>query len=518
MNPNDAKKALEELARRGKALSTASGVVGNIRKELFDKQLAFMDDPSQNKAAICTRRAGKTSLWARYCTIVALEKPKSLIRVWGITRLRVKQLLFQEFIDVARRHRIDIRTHETELWVKFDNGSEIRLVGADKDQSIQRKRGDKTQMEVVLEAQLFGPVLRTLVEDVAEPCLIDNRTLGLGGTMCMEGTPGPIPAGYWHSVTGGFDGPGQWVGKGVQIRNGNRDETVLVGAGWSCHRWSLLDNPFLPGIEAEVEKIRQRRSWTADNPTYMREYLGRWVKDDSALYYAFDEVKNTFSIDEIKPWGPGWSHCLGLDIGWKDATAITVWGWHENDPNLYEAFSWKHSKKFAGDVVDVIEDLHKRGFNIIKQVADVGGGGRLYVEDMQARYGVVFDAAEKTKKYDHVMILNDQLRAGKIKVQRGSALAQELATLLKDPNWEPESGKPPGEDPRCENHSCDSALYALRGCFNYAFTEERTAPARGSSEWLEAIEKADEEALSREPDADAWWDSGDYCSEDYDYE
>ena len=95
-------------------------------------------------------RAGKTSLWARYCTIVALQKPKSLIRVWGITRLRVKQLLFQEFVDVAARHRIPVHTHETELSIKFDNGSEIRLVGADKDQSIQRKRGDKTQMEVVL--------------------------------------------------------------------------------------------------------------------------------------------------------------------------------------------------------------------------------------------------------------------------------------------------------------------------------------------------------------------------------
>lgn len=129
-------------------------------------------------------------MWARYCTIECLEKPGSLIRIWAINRLRAKQLLWQEFIDVAARHKVRIKTHETELTIRFENGSEIRLLGADKDKEAQKKRGDKTRMEVILESQLFGPFLKTLVEDVAEPCLFDHQ-----GTMCMEGTPALYPRG-----------------------------------------------------------------------------------------------------------------------------------------------------------------------------------------------------------------------------------------------------------------------------------------------------------------------------------
>ena len=94
----DPRKAAEELARRAAARTKASTVVDGIRGELFDKQLAFIDDPSRNKAALCTRRAGKTSMWSRYATILALTKPRSLVRIWAINRLRAKQLLVKSLM------------------------------------------------------------------------------------------------------------------------------------------------------------------------------------------------------------------------------------------------------------------------------------------------------------------------------------------------------------------------------------------------------------------------------------
>jgi hypothetical protein len=184
---------------------------------------------------MCTRRAGKTMMWPRYCTITALKYPGSLIRVWGITRLRAKQLLWDEFIDVAARHKIKIKFHETEAWIKFDNGSEIRFLGADKLKEAEKKRGDKTRMEVVLEAQLFGPYLRTLIEDIAEPCLSD-----LQGTMCLEGTPGPVPTGYWYAITGSEEAQkndlARWDSEGRLQSTGNLSDSgeeikETVGAG-----------------------------------------------------------------------------------------------------------------------------------------------------------------------------------------------------------------------------------------------------------------------------------------------
>jgi len=443
-------------------------------------------------------------MWPRYCFITALENPKSLIRVWGITRLRVKQLLWQEFIDVAARHRIRIKAHETELTMRLDNGSEIRFVGADKDQSAQRKRGDKTILEVILESQLFGPFLRTLVEDVAEPCLFDMQ-----GTMCMEGTPGPVPTGYWYWITGGSDISGQWDSEGMIVSTGVDQEKERYGAGWSCHRWSLLDNPHLPHAKEELARLRTKRNWTIDNPTYVREYLGRWVKDDGVLFYKFNEGRNTFTLTDLVPWGPGWKHVLGWDLGSKDDMALVAWGWHPSRRELFEAGSWKKPGATAEEVMAQIERWEKLGMDFIAKVADTGGGGKMYVEDVMSRYSQVFEKASKTEKLDHVRMMNDDFVSGFLKVQQGSMLSLEYAALPKDPSWDPDSGKPPAEDPRFPNHCTDAALYSWRKALMYLDFMKEVAP-----ESLEdATERRDEERLTQAPDGD-WWEADNYGDSD----
>ncbi len=460
---SDAKRALLELARRAEAAKAAGGVVAGIRKELFKQQLDFIDDTSRNKVALCTRRAGKTSMWSRYCTIVALQSAGSLIRVWGSSRLRTKQLLWQEFLDVAARHRIPVKVHETELTIRFENGSEIRLVGADKDKDVQRKRGDKTKMEVILEAQLFGPFIRSLVEDVAEPCLFD-----LQGTMCLEGTPGPVPAGYWYWVSGDATQTPRWQSQGMLVSTGGTDrEQERLGAGWSCHSWSLIDNPFLPHAKVELERLRKKRNWTIDSPTYVREYLGKWVKDDGSLFYKFNDGRNTYHMTDVQPWGEGWSHVLGWDLGARDDMALGVWGWHHNRRELYQAAEWKKPGASAEEVVEQIEKWEKAGFNFIAKVADTGGGGLMYVQQVMRRTSQSFESAKKSEKSEHVRLMNDDFLSGKLKVIEGGEYATELAALPKDPDWDENSEKAPGEDKRFANHLCDAHLYAWRHALNY---------------------------------------------------
>lgn len=472
-DPKKPKKALpppeeasKELAKRGLQQVFSLQKVEDIKAELFDKQRAFLEDPSRRKAALCTRRAGKTNLWSRYGTIVAITQPKSLIRIWASSRLRAKQLLWDEFKDVAARHRIAIESHETELTIRYANGSEVRLLGADKDKEAQKKRGDKTSFEVILETQSFGPFLKTLIEDVIEPCLFDTQ-----GTLCLEGTPGPLPTGFWFNVTGGETKAKCWVSPGMVV-NLSGETKELVGGGWSCHRWSLVDNPYIDQwrgrmswrelAHASLEALRKKKNWTLDNPTYVREYTGQWVKDEGVLYYKFGEGRNTYTLGELQPWGPNWKHVLGWDLGAKDDMALVVWGWHPNHKCIYEAFSWKKPGARAAEVVEQIDKLEGRGFNIIKKVADTGGGGRMFVEEVMSRYSHVFEAAKKTDKYEHSRIMNDDFLTGKIKLQRGSAYADEIVGIMKDPDWDEFSGVPPGEDPRCPNHCSDAGLYSFR--------------------------------------------------------
>ena len=499
----DPRKLKEEKLRRELAKARARGVSSSIRGELFDKQLDFIDDPSRNKAALCTRRAGKTSMWARYCTMVALENAGSLIRIWAINRLRAKQLLWHEFTHVCARHKIPIKTHETELTIRFENGSEIRLLGADKDKEAQKKRGDKTRMEVILESQLFGPFLKTLVEDVAEPCLFD-----LQGTMCMEGTPGPVPTGYWYWITGGDDRPvGQWTSQGMLVSTGRTNEMgesekELVGAGWSCHRWSVLDNPHLPHAAVELAAIRKKRHWTIDSPTYVREYRGQWVKDDGVLFYKYNSGRNDYSLVEVQPWGDGWKHVLGWDLGSRDDMALIAWGWHPTRRELYHAAEWKKPQASAEEVIAQIEKWESMGFNFIAKVADTGGGGLMYVEQVMRRTSHVFEAAKKSEKLEHVRLMNDDFLSARLRVQQGSEYAGELSALPKDPDWDPDSGKPPGEDPRFPNHLTDAALYSWRHALNFIDFEAQEKPMTPG----ERVEQRDEELLGRASKNLDWWE------------
>jgi hypothetical protein len=455
-----------------------------IRAELFDKQLAVIDDRSKLVAPLCSRRAGKTNIWPRVATICALERPRALVRIWAVSLLRAKQLVWDELVRLHARHKLEVKYNETTHTMRFPNGSEIRLLGADKLKEAEKKRGDKTAMEIVIESQLFGPYLEKIVDDIAGPGLAD-----LNGTFYLEGTPGPVCAGHWYSISGGNDTATRWISQGRNVQQS------LVGAGWSCHRWTLLDNPFPNGKKYWHDWLAHKKAsmrWADDNPTYLREYLGRWVNDYDALFYAFDPVRNTFLPGHpTQPWGPGWSHTLGWDLGFHDDMALVVWGFHSALPDLYEAFSWKEPNvSSASKVIDQIVELEARRFNLIKMVADTGGGGKMYVEDVQKRFPYAFEPAQKQHKYDHVRLLNDDLRGGFVKLAQGSPYALEMAELPKrtEPDDEKFEEKAPTEDPRFPNHCCDAGLYAYRGAMHFLHRDTPALIKPGTPEWYKTQE------------------------------
>ncbi len=501
---------LQEVHARANQRSAVSDLVQAIRGELFDKQLAVLDDPAKEKAALCSRRAGKTSMWPRVAVITALERPRCLVRIWAVNKQRAVEMVWEEMKLLCARHKIDAVFNHTVHTVKLPNGSEIRLLGADKQKEAEKKRGDKTAAEIIVESQLFGPYLQNIVEDIAGPCLAD-----LNGTFYLEGTPGPVCAGHWYSISGGNDTASRWVSQGRELQ-GNR-----VGAGWSCHRWSLLDNPFPNGKEhwrGWLRDRKQKRRWADDNPTYLREYLGRWVSDTDSLFYAFDPVRNTFETPNPQPWGPGWMHTLGWDLGFHDDMAIVVWGFHPSRAELYEAYSWKKPGAGIDEIYEQIRDLEKRGFNIVRKVADTGGGGKMFVEEFQKRFPHSFEAAQKRDKYDHVRLLNDDLRTGFVKVQQGSPYALELAELPKAA--EPEDDKPesaPKEDPRFANHCCDAGLYSYRGAMHFLHRDAPQKPRRGSPEWIAEQERSNIQRLEsrRTKEGDCWLDKYDEHTTDF---
>jgi hypothetical protein len=281
----------------------------------------------------------------------------------------------------------------------------------------------------------------------------------------------------------------------------------------------VLDNPHMQHAIQELRLMWAKRRWNETSPTYVREWLGRWVNDSGSLFYKFHEARNTFDVSQLQPWGPGWLHVLGWDLGFRDHMALAVWGWHPQHPDLYEAFSWKWSphqeqEQAIGSIADTvmaqITALEKRGFNFVAKVADTGGGGRMFVEEVMSRHKQSFEAAKKTDKYDHVRLMNDDFLSGRLKLMKGSAYVQEISQLPKDPNWpdpdKPE--KPPTEDPRFENHCCDGALYSWRWAYAYLYEEQKEVPKKGSEAFFDATEEKYISELTRntERESEPWWE------------
>lgn len=509
------REALLEKARRKQAAERAEKTVKAILKELYQLQVDITNDLSMNIAVLGTRRAGKTETWPRAAVVMALRHPGSITRIWAASRLRCKELVWLKLTELCNRHLIKVKSHETELRITFENRSEIRLVGADKDKEAQKKRGDKTILEIILESQSFGPFLEKLVDDVVEPSLFDARStrgtddIPLMGAVILEGTPGPVCTGYWYWITGddGSERKRRWISAGRKLKF-DEDHEETKGANWSCHRLHVLSNPFLPNAKMELARTMQRKGWDVKNPTYQREWCAVWVTDNDALYYKWQLARNGYTFEEMKPWGPGWTHVLGWDVGFNDANALVVWGWHEHSNVLYECASWQENHTTSGPVVEKIREYQAR-FNIVKMVADTGGGGKLFVEEVQVRHSLAFQPAQKQDKFAHVTLMNDDFISKRIKTLVGSELSRDLGGLIKDRDWDPTSGKPPESDPSAHefSHTTDAALYAWRYAYSFLATEKpKERPKQGTPEAVKLAEKEYDERMEKAPPKGEWWE------------
>lgn len=462
-------EALEAETPPEDARRQAEAAVRDIGATLFEAQACFDSDPARRKAALCTRRAGKTDLVPKRLVRRALAAPESIRVYLAITRVRAMELLWRPLELLNERHGLHGKPNLTLGTWTFPNHAVIRLRGADDKREAGKGRGDKLHEVTIDECQLFpSEVLAEMVDDVYGPTLED-----VGGDINLMGTPGIVCAGKWWKITR--------PDRAELLKAGAFED---VEAGWSVHEWSVLDNPFMAHMRQRLPELKAERKWADDNPTWLREWCGKWVNDNTALFYRFDPTRNVHDLTLKQLTGPGWMHVLGWDLGLRDDMALVAWAFHEHQPDVYEAYSWKKNGITSEEVVAEVRRLEGLGLNFVGAVADTGGLGALVVEEVAKRFGVRFEAAKKTEKYAHVELFNDDLLTGRVKLMRGSPYAQEIAVLPKDPDWPEE--KLPREDPRFPNHCADAGLYGWRKALHWTAVPLKTEPPAGTTEWQAA--------------------------------
>ena len=445
-NSHDGRAVLQEYLKRFGDTEALGGKepVGDRtyrwREDLFDKQLALIDDPSKQKAALCSRRAGKTYTCCYYMLEIAHRFPNSLIPYIALTRPVAKRLMWGALKLANRQYHIGMKFNNNELIATLKNGSQISLNGANDEADIDKLRGSAYPLVVIDEAASYGPFLPELVEDVLEPALLDYQ-----GTLLMTGTPNARCHGHFFDVT------------------------TKKEMGYSVHKWTIRENPYIPHASDYLERKLKTKGWREDNPVYMREWCGKWIRSDDSLVYRYSEANKVAAFPE------GLEYILGVDLGFTDATAFCIWGFSQDSPNAYLVDCFKQTRLITSEIADIIDRLNDQ-YEFVAMVCDEGGLGKSMVEEMRRRYALPIKPAEKRQKHAYIQYFNDGLQTNRILFHPGSPILDEWDLL----QWHENRTK---EDPRFENHLSDAALYGWRECRHWLYEEPSPEVVRGSPEW-----------------------------------
>lgn len=414
---------------------------------LHPKQAAFVKDPTKFKAAVCSRRAGKSEGDAAWLLEGGLGDPGGLSVYVARSKGNARLIIWPAFDRITNAYKMGLRLREidNQLMVCLPNGHRIWLAGAKDSSEVGKFRGPKYRRVVIDEAQEYGAYLREMVAEVFEPALLDKN-----GELALTGTPGPVPAGLFYEATTGDGGP-----------------------QWSTHSWTVLDNPYVADAAAFLERYRLRYGIDESHPTYQREWLGRWVRDVGALVYPYDGELNAY---RDLPTGE-YHYAIGVDLGYSSSTAFVVACCRKGHPEVYVIEVEKREGLIPSAIAAHCERFLK-AYPGAQLVVDAGGLGVGYVEEMRQSYGVPAQAAEKKNKRAFQELVAGDMQASVIRLDpwKCRPLISELQIL----QWAPDKSE---EDERFENHAADAFLYAVRALRPY-YRPEFEEPKEGSEEWV----------------------------------
>ena len=440
---------LEELVRRNKAKKKVKRL--SLRAPDFILQNKAIDDPARFKAYNCPRRSGKTEGAAIELIETAQKYKKGKCLYLALTLGSAVEIIWDTLKDIDERCSIGAKFNETKHEMRFPNGSKIKLAGADSSSKEMKKLlGQKYRMVAIDEAGSFTINMVKLVYQMIRPALSDLR-----GKLVLLGTCENIPNTFFELVTTGKE------------------------PGWSVHKWTAYDNPFMKEQwTEEVADILEKKPNAIETSWYKTHYLNEWCTDDNLLIIPINAERNY--IDKL-PSGK-WNFVLGVDLGHDDATSFSVIAYSTASPICYVVDTTKDTQMDFTDTANAIKAIQGK-YPITKIIID--GANKQGVEEMRRRHHLPLYAAEKTAKADYLRMLKDDAILGTIQLvaNKCGPLVTEWSSLI----WKNDLKK--DEDPRCQNHLSDATLYAWRECRHYTFKPPTRKPKPGEPGYEDEMEK-----------------------------
>jgi hypothetical protein len=475
-------------------------VDGRVRATCHPLQEWFVFDPGRYISLLTGRGAGKTTAQLMRFVRRMVRQPDANCLFLAATRESAERLIWRDLKRLLAGLRIRAKFSEAKLTCELRNGARLMLFGCDDKKDIQKLRGI-TYHEVGVDevASINLELLRELLDEVIGPRMV--------GALSLIGTPGKQLEGQFYEAT---------RPNGADHRP-YRDRELPEYAdwkGWSSHAWTVHDGA-AHGIAAmrqflEIALLnKQKNGWSDTNPYWLREYMGQWIGDASTHVYAFRpyaEDGSPFNLWDpprdrhgfaILPEGiSDWAYAIGVDIGWKDATAIEVFAFSYTDPSrtLYHVYEIYKGKLYANVIAKLLigEALDHDNYGgvigaIGWPVAFVGdfarSGGQL-LKELAEVYGIVITPADKPYAYksNSIELGNSMLFDGQVKILKGSGIATEMTTL----QWVVDQYGKRTENKNQDNHGCDAFIYtrdAVSSMLPSAAPPSTTPKPADDAEW-----------------------------------
>lgn len=430
-----------------------------LADQLYPHQRAVYDDPSRQRAVQGTRRAGKTELDGAEALSQAESFPGETIPFCGPTLSRAREILWPILDRIVQRTGLKLDYAEGGDICRLPGGGKIQLFGLGTMREVEKGRGQRYPMVIITEA---GAVpqhhLQQAVQVTFGPATADFRNKG-GRGILVEGSPSPIPSGFWHDLSGG--------------------QELKSKFGWSTHRLMIDDNPFFDDFEAVLLDERERNNWDELDPDFLREWRCRWIYNSKGLCYG-KWNKQYLPRNTIPQSG---YTTLGLDLGndhpcaWIPTRLCQTTNiLHERIRVQWNAHVLDAYEESGCDVHDVarITKEFVHNYHVGQIVGDSGGLGSMVIQDLNRAFNLPIDRMPKAGyKRDRIWFTNSMFGAGTLFVHEGAeTLGEQLNTLV----W---NDKRDDHHPMQPDHSADALHGALQDCLQQTF-EADAPPAPGT--------------------------------------
>lgn len=430
----DISRIIEEAARRNEL-----EIRWDPQGFLTPGQRLIFNSEAPYRCVVAGRRWGKSYNWAVSLVDEGFKHPKSVPIFITTSRQDAREILEPAMDLINETFSLGMRQNMATGDYYMPNGSRIALRGAGTMREINKIRGKKYPCAIIDEGQNFGPDLTYLIDEAIEPAVADYH-----GWIGISGTPAPAPMGpFWEIAEGKY------------------------AKSWEHFHGTFLDNPTLPDPEGFIKRVMTRRGWTEEHPSYLREYMGLWVRDANAQAFKIEphrDVVDTFPGDTSSDW----DFVMGIDVGYSDPFAFVVVAQSQMLGQAFVVDSYEESELTTMEAL-VIAERFCRDWPITRIALDTGGAGKLVAEDWKKMSTLPIEAAKKTHKASQISVINGDLQAGKLKVCRDRNLKLINDAMIVE--WDPDKAARGSWEYRrgSMDHLLDAWQYAYNMTFHHTF-------------------------------------------------